>query len=68
MVSRSIFRLGLAAAALVMLGMCEIVILYLYVGAMGRVKDLSVELEFARGAAVIASARAQRCIQPTGEK
>jgi hypothetical protein len=63
MVSRRVFRLGLVAA-LVILGVCETVILCLYVGAMRQATELSVELEFARGATLVASARAERCMSP----
>ena len=59
---RGISALRLSIIALVLLGACEIVILQLYVGAMQRVSDLGVELEYARGAAMVSSAQAQRCI------
>jgi hypothetical protein len=44
-----------------MLAACEVVILQLYVGAMARITTLSVDLEYVRGSALIASAQAQRC-------
>lgn len=58
---RSIPSLRIAAAALVVLAVCEVVILHLYVGAIRRSTALSVELEYARGAAAVAYAQAERC-------
>jgi hypothetical protein len=57
-----------AVGALVILGACEIMILQLYVGAMQRLRDLTIELEYARGSATIASAQAQRCGSPPRQK
>ncbi|HEX9821330.1 MAG TPA: hypothetical protein VGD07_17145 [Methylomirabilota bacterium] len=65
---RSIPSLRLAAAALVVLAICEIVILHLYVSAIRRSTGLSVELEYARGAAAIAYAQAERCSSPREPK
>ena len=45
-----------------LLGACEIVILQLYIGALHRMTDLRVELEYARGSVMVSSAQAQRCI------
>jgi len=53
------FRLVLGMV--VVLAVCEVAILQLYVGALQRVTDLTVELEDARGTAVVADARALRC-------
>jgi hypothetical protein len=59
---RGLSALRLSIVALVLLGACEIAILQLYVGAVQRVTDLKVELEYARGSAMISAAQAQRCI------
>jgi len=53
--------LRLAIGALVVLAVCEVIVLQLYLGAMRRTTELTVDLEYARGAAVIASAQANRC-------
>jgi hypothetical protein len=53
--------LRMALGALVVLAVCEVIVLQLYVGAIRRVTELTVDLEYARGAAVIASAQANRC-------
>ena len=58
---RRLSELRFVVAVLVMLAACEIVILQLYVGAMARITTLSVDLEYVRGSALIASAQAQRC-------
>ena len=50
-----------AIALLMVLAACEIVILQLYVSAVAGIATLSVDLEYARGSALMASARAQRC-------
>jgi hypothetical protein len=60
-VSRPVVGLWFIVAVLTILAACEVVILQLYVGAMTRMTTLSVELEYARGSALIASAQAQRC-------
>ena len=60
-VSRPVVGLWFIVAVLTILAVCEVVILQLYVGAMTRMTTLSVELEYARGSALIASAQAQRC-------
>jgi hypothetical protein len=51
----------LATVAIVLLTVCEAVLLWQYVGAMQRTTELSVELEYVRGAAMMAQAQAQRC-------
>ena len=66
--TRSIPSLRLAVAALVVLVICEGVILHLYVGAIRHSTVLSVELEYARGAAAVAYAQAQRCNVPAALK
>ena len=58
---RRLAELRFVVAVLVMLAACEVVILQLYVGAMARITTLSVDLEYVRGSALIASAQAQRC-------
>jgi hypothetical protein len=58
---RAVAGIRLAVALLGMLAACEVVVLQLYVGATAHLAQLSVELEYARGAALIASAQAQRC-------
>ena len=58
---RRITELRVAVVALAVLATCEVVILHLYVGAMQRSTEVAVELEYARGAAAIAYAQAQRC-------
>lgn len=51
----------LAVILVLLLIVCEIVILRQYVGAIQRSTELALELEYARGAVMIASAQAQRC-------
>jgi hypothetical protein len=58
---RGLGGLRFVVAVLTMLAACEIVILQLYVGAIARITTLSVDLEYVRGSALIASAQAQRC-------
>jgi len=58
---RGLGGLRFVVAVLTMLAVCEIVILQLYVGAIARITTLSVDLEYVRGSALIASAQAQRC-------
>ena len=59
--SRPVMGFWFIVAVLTILAACEVVILQLYIGALTRVTTLSVDLEYARGSALIASARAQRC-------
>jgi hypothetical protein len=59
--SRPVMGFRFVVAVLTILAACEVVILQLYVGAMTRMTTLSLDLEYARGSALIASARAQRC-------
>lgn len=66
-VSRPVVRLRFIVAVLTILAACEVVVLQLYVGAVTRIAELSVELEHARGSVLIASARAQRCA-PVAER
>ena len=58
---RGLAGLRFVVVALTMLAACEVVILQLYVGAIARITTLSVDLEYVRGSALIASAQAQRC-------
>ena len=59
--SRPVRGFWFVVAVVTILAVCEVVILQLYVGAMTRITTLGVDLEYARGSAFIASARAQRC-------
>jgi hypothetical protein len=49
--------LRLAFGVLVLLAACEVFVVQLYVNAMERVTNLSVELEYTKGSALIASAK-----------
>jgi hypothetical protein len=51
-----------------MLAACEVVILQLYIGAIRHVAELTVDLEYARGTAMIANAKAHRCTSPSAER
>ena len=59
--SRPVVGVWFIVGVLTILAACEVVILQLYVGAMTHITSLSVDLEYARGSALIASAQAQRC-------
>lgn len=59
--SRPIMGFRFVVAVVTILAVCEVVILQLYVGALTRITTLSVDLEYARGSALIDSARAKRC-------
>jgi hypothetical protein len=49
------------AVLLAVLALCEVVVLTQYVGAIHRSTELSLQLEYARGAVMIAHAQALRC-------
>ena len=66
--SRTVLGLRFAVAVLTLLAACQVVVLQLYVGAMAQITTLSVDLEYARGSALIASAQAQRCASVAEQK
>lgn len=59
--ARRKFRVA-AAALVVLLAVCEVAILQQYLGVVQPHAELSVELEYARGATLLAQAQARRCL------
>lgn len=56
-------RMRLLVVLVGLLSVSEVVILALYVREVGRSSDAVVRLEYAQGAAALASARASRCLR-----
>jgi hypothetical protein len=54
-------RIRLLVVLVGLLSMAEVVVLTLYVREVGRSSDALVRLEYAQGAAALATARASRC-------
>jgi hypothetical protein len=57
-------QLRLLVVLVGLLAIAEVVVLGLYVGEVKRSGDALLRLEYAHGAAIIANARASRCVMP----